>query len=230
MRLNQYLAKQGYATRRGADELIRAGKVFVNGTRGELGQQVGEKDQVEVKDSRHSAYRYYAYHKPKGIITHSPGRTETDIETLVREELGIRGVFPIGRLDKASSGLIILTNDGRVTDRLLSPASNHDKEYVVETREPLRDSFKKHMQEGVEIEGYRTKPAKVRILGDRSFSIVLTEGKKHQIRRMVVALHNDVKELKRVRVMNVALGGLPPGAARDIEGAELKSFLTALGL
>src|SRR6185436_18166615 len=103
-----------------------------------------------------------------------------------------RGVFPVGRLDKDSSGLLILTNDGRVTDRLLSPAYEHDKEYQVRTSEPLRDSFKKFMEAGVDIEGYITKKCVVRKTGPKTFTITLTEGKKHQISRMVSAMHNTV--------------------------------------
>lgn len=232
MRINKYLALHGYATRRGADELIAAGKVFINGKPAELGSKVDETDTVEVKAGKRaqkSAYLYYAYNKPRGVITHSPGEDERDIrETL--PELAEHGVFPVGRLDKDSHGLIILTNDGRITDRLLHPRHEHDKEYAVKTKQPLRKSFKQRMEEGVQIEDYLTKPAQVRITGDNSFSITLTEGKKHQIRRMVAALFNEVLDLKRTRVLNVKLGTLGPGKARAIEGEELDTFLAILGL
>jgi pseudouridine synthase len=118
-----------------------------------------------------------------------------------------------------------------VTDRLLNPERDHDKEYVVKTRDRLRDSFKLHMEKGVELEdGYVTKPAKVKILGDNAFAITLTEGKKHQIRRMVSMLHNDTTDLKRTRVMNIELGNLPSGSYRPIEGPELTMFLKSLGI
>ena len=127
--------------------------------------------------------------------------------------------------------ICILTNDGRVTDRLLNPEYDHEKEYVVKTRDRLRDSFKMHMEKGVELEdGYVTKPTKVKLLGDHAFAVTLTEGKKHQIRRMLSALHNDVVELKRTKVMNISLGSLPPGSFRPIDGAPLAAFLKALGL
>ncbi len=136
----------------------------------------------------------------------------------------------MGRLDKDSSGLIILTNDGRVTDRLLNPEHDHDKEYRVQTKDPLRESFRKTMEAGVDIEGYLTKHCTVRTTGARSFLITLSEGKKHQIRRMVAALHNTVVTLERTRILNVKLGGLKPGQWRPIEGEELAVFLSAIGM
>ncbi|MFA6969414.1 MAG: pseudouridine synthase, partial [Candidatus Paceibacterota bacterium] len=139
-------------------------------------------------------------------------------------------VFPVGRLDKDSSGLIILTNDGRVTDRLLSPGYDHDKEYRVRTLDALRDSFKKTMEAGVDIEGYLTKPCMVRKTGPKSFNITLTEGKKHQIRRMVSAMHNTVVELERTRILNIRLDNLQPNAWRAIEGDELATFLSQIGM
>jgi 23S rRNA pseudouridine2604 synthase len=149
---------------------------------------------------------------------------------MVPELIEKYNVFPVGRLDKDSHGLIILTNDGRITDRLLNPAKEHEKEYVVQTKLKLRKSFKEQMEKGVNIERYVTKPAQVRILNEHSFSITLTEGKKHQIRRMVVALFNEVSDLKRVRIMNIELGATAAGTYRAIEGEELKIFLKALGL
>lgn len=232
MRINKYLALRGFATRRGADELIEKKKVYINGRLAELGDKVQETDKVEVrKSNKPTAPRIYvAYNKPRGVITHSPGDDEDDIKILLEDAPELAGVFPIGRLDKDSSGLIILTNDGRITDRLLNPKFEHEKEYVVTTVQDLRPSFKEHMEKGVEIEGYQTKPAKVRILGERKFAITLTEGKKHQVRRMVVAMRNEVKTLERTRVMNITLGRLPRGAHRSIEGAELSDFLKSLGL
>lgn len=231
MRINKYLALHNYSTRRGADELIEQGKVYINGVRAQLGDQVEETDTVEVKSSkRPKTYRYVAYNKPKGIITHSPGSDEMDIREAVEAHPELKGLFPVGRLDKASSGLIILTDDGRITDRLLNPDKEHDKEYKVRTVQKLRDSFKKYMEMGVDIEGYRTKPVKVRVLNDNTFYITLTEGKKHQIRRMVVAMRNEVAELQRVRILNIKLNSLKPGEYRALEGEELQEFLQKLSL
>jgi len=228
MRINRYLAHQGLATRRGADELIARGKVRVNGRVAQLGEKVNKGDTVELHDKDTSKkYLYYAYHKPVGVITHSPQLGEKDIKQSVSLP---KEVFPVGRLDKDSSGLIILTNDGRVTDRLLNPEYEHDKEYRVRVQEPLRESFKKTMEAGVDIEGYLTRPCAVRKTGPKSFNITLTEGKKHQIRRMVAALHNQVIELERTRILNVRLDDLKPGAWRPIEGEELKMFLAHIGM
>ena len=231
MRINRYLAKEGVATRRGVDELIEKRRIYINGRVAVLGDKVNEKDVVEVRGAgKPTTYKYFAYHKPKGVITHSPQEGEEDIKGKTRKFAELADTFPIGRLDKSSHGLIVLTNDGRVTDRLLSPTYDHDKEYAVVVREPLRDSFKKYMEAGVDIEGYVTKKCRVDITGERTFRITLTEGKKHQIRRMVEALHNQVVDLKRVRILNIALETLPANAYRPIEGAELEAFLKTLGL
>lgn len=233
MRINKYLAHAGHATRRGADELIESKKVLINGRIAVLGDKVEKTDKVELRDGhKPKEYKYFAYHKPKGVVTHSPQEEdEEDIKENLTKFPELADVFPVGRLDKASHGLIILTNDGRVTDRLLNPEYDHEKEYVVKTRDRLRDSFQMHMEKGVTLEdGYVTKPTKVKLLGDHAFAVTLTEGKKHQIRRMLSALHNDVVELKRVKVMNISLGALPPGSFRPIDGAPLKVFLKSLGL
>ncbi|MCR4275945.1 MAG: rRNA pseudouridine synthase [Candidatus Parcubacteria bacterium] len=228
MRINKYLAHEGISTRRGADELIARGKVLINGRVAVIGEKVNKGDKVELR-GKSSARRflYYAYNKPIGVITHSPQLGEKDIKQSAALS---SDVFPVGRLDKDSSGLIILTNDGRVTDRLLNPEYEHDKEYRVRTSEPLRESFKKTMEAGVDIEGYLTKHCTVRKTGPKSFNITLTEGKKHQIRRMVAALHNSVVELERTRILNVRLDNLASGTWRPIEGEELATFLAQIGM
>lgn len=237
MRINKYLAHEGIATRRGADELIARGKVLVNGRVAVMGEKINKSDVVETKGSTSTKkYLYFAYNKPVGVITHSPQLGEKDIKQSITKKGGatkssaMSDVFPIGRLDKDSSGLIILTNDGRVTDRLLNPEYDHDKEYQVRTLETLRDGFKKAIEPGVNIEGYLTAPCTVRKTGPKSFNITLTEGKKHQIRRMVAALHNQVVELERVRILNIRLEDLKPNATRAITGDELATFLSAIGM
>jgi 23S rRNA pseudouridine2604 synthase len=232
MRINKYLAHQGLSTRRGADDLIAKKKIILNGRIAVLGDKVNEHDKVEIAGTipTKGDYLYYAYNKPVGVITHSPQIGEKDIKQSVGKERGMSDVFPIGRLDKDSGGLIILTNDGRVTDRLLSPQYDHDKEYRVRTLDPLRDSFKKFMEAGVDIEGYLTQPCKVRKTGPKTFNITLTEGKKHQIRRMVSAMHNQVVDLERTRILNIRLENLQPGSWRAIKGDELNVFLGELGL
>jgi 23S rRNA pseudouridine2604 synthase len=232
MRINKYLALKKHSTRRGADDLIVQKKVFINGELAVLGDKVNETDSVEVRfrsKEEIKQYVYFAYNKPKGVITHSPQKGEKDIKASTKHSALPKDIFPVGRLDKESHGLMILTNDGRITDKLLNPDYAHDKEYVVETREKLRANFKERMEAGVNIEGYNTKKCRVEIINDFSFRITLTEGKKHQIRRMCVALFNEVKDIKRVKVMNVGLGNLAEGQSRQIIGAELEIFLKSLG-
>ncbi len=231
MRINKYLAKEGVATRRGADDLIVKGKVLINGHTAVLGDKILETDKVELAGTiTPKKYLYFAFNKPIGVITHSPQLGEKNIKKSVEKGKEIQDVFPIGRLDKDSHGLIILTNDGRVTDRLLNPNYAHNKEYRVRTNEPLRESFKKYMEAGVDIEGYLTAPCKIRKTGPNSFNITLTEGKKHQIRRTVSALHNSVSDLQRVRIVNIRLEDLKQGSWRPIVGEELATFLKTIGI
>ncbi len=231
MRINKYLALKKISTRRGADELIKEKKVFINGKLATLGDKINEKDKVEIKgDKNPKIYVYFAYHKPIGIITHSPGEKETDIKENIQNSKMPKDVFPIGRLDKDSHGLIILTNDGRITDQLLNPKYIHEKEYIVKTSNKLRSNFKQKMEAGVNIEGYKTKKCKVQIINDFTFKIILTEGKKHQIRRMCSALFQEIADLKRIRIMNIKLDSLKPNAYREINGKELNIFLESLGM
>lgn len=231
MRLNKYLAHQGVASRREVDELISAGKVLVNGKKAEIGQKVTETDDVEVV-GKTKAKSYYAYYKGRGIITHSPDEGETDIVTKLKHDYGLTHVAPVGRLDKDSEGLIILSNDGRITAPLLDPESATEKEYEVLVDKPITGMFTRIMSAGVDIEGYQTKPAKVTksTTNDKRFTIVLTEGKKHQIRRMCAALGYQVQSLKRIRIVNIELGKLKPNQYRKINGPELATLLKSLGL
>lgn len=225
MRINKYLARRGLATRKEADVLIARGLVHVNGKKAVLGQKVVETDKVQVRGSRRT-YRYIAFNKPFGVVTHTPQYGEKS----ALESANLSGIFPVGRLDKRSSGLLILTDDARITDRLLNPKFVHEKEYRVRTKAPLPARFKERMERGVNIEGYVTQRCKVSIAGEKSFTITLTEGKKHQIRRMCAALGVDVQNLERIRIMNIKLANLEVGQHRAIEGNGLKQFLMALGL
>ncbi|MCR4279492.1 MAG: pseudouridine synthase [Candidatus Zambryskibacteria bacterium] len=226
--MNKYLAEEKHSTRRGADELVSQGTVFINGRLAKLGEKVNEGDKVEVRyrAGKKKKLIYLAYNKPRGVVTHSADENEEEITGKV----ATKGVFPVGRLDKDSSGLIILTNDGRITERLLSPNSYHEKEYVVTTKDKLRASFKQKMESGVRIGEELTRPCKVEILGEKKFKIILTEGKNRQIRRMCAALFQEVDTLKRVRVMNIEIDSLKENETRNIERDELKVFLGSLGL
>ncbi len=227
MRINKYLALEKHSTRRGADVLIKDRKVFINGKLAVLGDKVNKGDNVEVRfRGKQVPYMYIAYNKPRGVVTHSAGEGEEEI----KHQVAINDVFPVGRLDKDSHGLIILTNDGRITDRLLSPKYFHEKEYLVKVKEKLRSNFKEKMEAGVKIDSDMTAKCKVDIINDRTFKVILTEGKKHQIRRMCVALFQEVEDLKRIRIMNIKLDKLPAGGHRKIEGEELQKFLHSLEL
>ncbi len=216
VRINKYLAEKGYSTRLGGDELVKRGKVLVNGKPAVLGMKITETDVVEVlADKNPKKFIYFAYHKPVDLAT---------------EDINIPNVFPIGRLDKDSRGLLILTNDGRITDRLLNPERDHEKEYVVRTTDKLPSNLKHRMESGVDIEGYITKKCSVSVVSDTSFKIILTEGKKHQIRRMCDALGLHIRDLQRTRIMNIKLGDLPAGERRPIDGRELADFLASIGL
>lgn len=227
MRINKYLALKNIASRREADLLITEKKVFINGKLATLGDKVNETDKVEVKGKKETPYVYFAYNKPIGILTHGENNKDKNIEEAIKGKKEER-LFPLGRLDKDSHGLIILTNDGRITDKLLNPKFSHEKEYIVKTKKKLRNNFKEKIENGISIEGYKTKPAKVRLINENTFAITLTEGKKHQIRRMVVALFNEVEDLKRTRVLNINLKDLKQNQMREIKGKELETFLQIL--
>jgi 23S rRNA pseudouridine2604 synthase len=227
MRINKYLAHKNYATRRGADELIISGKVLINGKKARLGDQVQDTDQVTLKDAPQKAYVYYAYYKPKDVNTvggESEGKQISTVATFPEK------VFPIGRLDKDSEGLIIMTNDGRLTDKLLNPDYDHEKEYLVTLHEEITHPFLVKMGLGVTIGDYTTKKTKIRRVDKHSFEIILTEGKNRQIRKMCGNLGFQVKYLKRIRFMNILLGKLKPNQFRKIEGKELKTLLKETGL
>jgi len=229
VRINKYLALKNYSTRVGGDDLIKKGLVSINGRRAVLGDKVNEGDEVVVKmKGDKKEYVYYAYNKDINVST-NPDTASKDILQVTR--FPVR-VFPVGRLDKDSHGLIIMTNDGRVTDRLLSPKFVHEKEYVVRVDKPFSDTFITLMSNGVHFDGFISKKCKIwrKAKSKDTFHIVLTEGKKRQIRRMCEALHHNVINLKRIRVMNIELDKIPLGEFREIKGKELDEFLKSLNL
>lgn len=231
MRINKYLAHTNVASRREADVLIAQQKVRINGKIAVVGQSIQADDTVEVIGKTGSK-TYLAYYKGRGIISHSPAADEIDIVSRLAKDYNITRVSPIGRLDKDSEGLIILSDDGRITAPLLNPKADREKEYDVLVDKKITNFFIKNMRGGVNIEGYRTKPTRVIVHPQNKlrFSIVLTEGKKHQIRRMCAALGYQVQSLKRVRIINITLDKLKPNQYRKIKGAELETFLKTLGL
>ncbi|MGE0032099.1 MAG: pseudouridine synthase [Steroidobacteraceae bacterium] len=227
MRLNKYISESGIASRREADAWIAAGRVTVNGQAAALGTQVVEGDCVEV-DGRALPERrreiYIALNKPRGITC----TTERDVAGNVVDFIGHRErIFPIGRLDKDSEGLILLTNNGDIVNAILRVEHGHEKEYLVTVERPVTDTFLSMMASGVRIGGEKTRPAVVTRAGPATFRIVLTQGLNRQIRRMCSALGFRVQGLKRVRIMHIQLGSLATGAWRDLTAAEIRPLLAA---
>ncbi len=227
IRINKYLAEKGICSRREADKLIEEGKVSVNGAAAELGRMIEEDDEVRIESGLKELF-YVAYNKPRGIVTTGPQKGEKEIKDVLK--LG-SDYFPVGRLDKDSRGLILLTNDGRITDKLLNPDNYHEKEYEVAVDRKLREDDIRQLRKGIALGGgFTTKPCKIRAIDDYSFSIILTEGKNRQIRRMCLALGYEVADLCRVRIMNIHIGGIKEGHHKILSGKPLDGLLGSLGL
>ncbi|TML61924.1 MAG: rRNA pseudouridine synthase [Actinobacteria bacterium] len=224
MRLNAYLARAGVASRRGADELIKAGRVRVNSEPGALNTFVEPGDRVEL-DGRELAPQRLAYvllHKPAGVVTtaRDPHGRPTVVD-LVRHE---SRVVPVGRLDADSTGALLLTNDGPLAHRLAHPRYEVEKVYEAEVEgEPGGEALRR-LREGVELDDGRTAPAGVRRLGPSSLELSLHEGRKHQVKRMLEAVGHPVRRLHRSRYAGLALEGLGPGESRELTGPEVEAL------
>jgi 23S rRNA pseudouridine2605 synthase/23S rRNA pseudouridine2604 synthase len=232
IRLQKYLSQAGIASRRKAEEFIARGLVKVNGETATIGMSVDpDNDIVEVGDEavkETAEFVYYKINKPRGIVTTCVSKGDTGIMDIV--DIPER-VFPIGRLDKDTTGLLILTNDGRLSNRLMHPSFEHEKEYVVETYGPVDDKSLSRMAAGVTIlEGYKTRPAGIERVSSGKFAITLKEGKNRQIRRMVEAVDHEVKRLKRIRIENVKLGDLAEGEYVPLSKKERDELLFRVGL
>ena len=222
-RINKYLSESGYCSRRAADRLIEEGKVTINGEIPEMGTKVKEDDQVEVEGQiieklTKQKKIYLAFHKPVGIVCTTDRRVEPDnIIDFIKYP---KRIFPIGRLDKNSEGLIFLTNDGDIVNKILRARNNHEKEYIVIVNRQINKDFIQRMSNGVEILETITKNCIVKQLGAKKFKIILTQGLNRQIRRMCEALGYRVQSLKRVRIMNIKLD-IPKGKYREFTKGEL---------
>ena len=222
-RINKYLSEVGFCSRRAADRLIEEGKVTINGEITEIGSKVEEGDQVEVEGQKiinptKQKNIYLAFNKPIGIVCTTDRRVEPDnIIDFIKYP---KRIFPIGRLDKPSEGLIFLTNDGDIVNKILRARNNHEKEYIVSVNRPINKDFIQRMSNGVEILDTITKNCFVKQLGQKTFKIILTQGLNRQIRRMCESLGYRVQSLKRVRIMNINLD-LPIGKYREFTKAEL---------
>lgn len=227
IRINKYLAEKGICSRREGDQLIGEGKVKINGKPAKLGELVNEGDEVEVADSLKELF-YIAYNKPAGIVTNCPQKGEKEIKDILRLDFEY---FPVGRLDKNSRGLLLLSNDGRITDKLLNPRHFHEKEYEVEVNREVQENDLRQLRQGITLDGgFMTKPCEIKMINDRVFSIILTEGKNRQIRRMCLALGYDVIDLNRVRIMNIRSEGLQDGHYKKLSGEVLAELLSELEL
>ncbi|RJE85537.1 23S rRNA pseudouridine(2604) synthase RluF [Paenibacillus sp. 1011MAR3C5] len=228
MRINKFISETGYCSRREADKLVESGKVTINGVRAELGSQAEQGDDVRVNGKRigaHKRHVYIALNKPVGITS----TTERHIRGNIVDFVGhAERIFPIGRLDKDSEGLILLTNDGDVVNPILRSEGKHEKEYIVTVDKPITEAFVRGMSQGVKILGSMTLPCKVTRVAERTFRIILTEGRNRQIRRMCETLGFHVRRLKRIRVMNIRLDELPVGKWRDLTEGERRELFGML--
>ena len=225
MRLNKFISETGVCSRRVADAWIAAGRVQVNGVCAELGTQVGAGDEVCIDGRPVGTKRravYIALNKPVGVTC----TTERDVAGNIVDFVGHpQRIFPIGRLDKDSDGLILLTNDGDIVNEILRAENHHEKEYVVTVDRPVTAEFLASMAAGVRIDRTQTKPCKTSRIAKNVFQIVLTQGLNRQIRRMCATFDYDVRRLQRVRIVNVRLGRLKAGQWRNLTTAELAGLL-----
>jgi len=228
-RINKYLSEVGFCSRRAADKLLEEGRITVNGIVPELGTKISDEDMVEVdgKPIRESQEKpiYIAFNKPVGIVCTTDTKRERD--NIIEYINHPKRIFPIGRLDKPSEGLILLTNDGDIVNKILRAQNNHEKEYLVRVDKPLNTKFLDKMRNGVPILDTVTKKCEVERIDDMTFRIVLTQGLNRQIRRMCEFLGYEVKKLKRIRIMNIKLD-LPLGKWRDLTEEELALLTISL--
>lgn len=231
IRLNKWLGDAGFCSRREADRLIAEGRVTVDGRTAVTGMKISERQQVACDGKpvvREDAPVLLAVHKPRGVVctTSDKDRAENIVEFL---KYPVR-IYPVGRLDKDSEGLLLMTNQGDLVNRILRAGNGHEKEYMVRVDRPVTGEFLKAMAAGVYLEELETttRPCRIRPVGEREFSVILTQGLNRQIRRMCGALGYRVTRLKRIRIMNIRLGGLKAGQYRKVEGEEYERLMELL--
>lgn len=229
MRINKFISETGFCSRREADKLVAAGRVTINGSVAELGSQATDADDVRIDGKRIGEKKDHVYimlNKPIGITC----TTELHIKGNIVDYVGhSERIFPIGRLDKDSEGLILLTNDGDIVNKILRAENNHEKEYIVTVDKPITRDFIRGMSTGVEILDTVTKPCIVEAIDRHTFKIILTQGLNRQIRRMCQAFDYTVKKLKRVRIMDIKLAPLPYGEWRDLTERERTTLFKQIG-
>ena len=224
MRINKYLSAQGVCSRREADRLLEAGRITVDGVTAMCGQQVDDNSVICIDGSRISDEKpqdvLMAFNKPRGIVCTT---TDNQGKNNIVDYIGYdKRIYPVGRLDKDSDGLILLTNNGEITDKILRSVNGHEKEYVVKVNKKITDTFLKNMADGVYLKelDVTTKPCSISRINNYTFRIILTQGLNRQIRRMCQESGYKVESLTRVRIMNIELGGLKIGEYRIIEAKE----------
>lgn len=224
IRLNKFISETGFCSRREADKFIEKGKVTIDGIKATVGMKVIKGQEVRVngtKITKEEELVYIALNKPVGITCTTERKIKGNIVDFVNHE---KRIFHIGRLDKDSQGLILLTNDGDIVNKILRAGNNHEKEYIVTVNKEINEDFIKRMGSGVRILGTVTKKCFVKKEGPKTFRIILTEGMNRQIRRMCEALGYNVVNLKRIRIMNINLGDLKIGKWRDLTNKELRGL------
>ena len=230
VRVNKYLSEAGVCSRRGADRLIEEGRVSVNGTLAFLGSVVKNSDEVRLDGelvSKKTDKILIAFNKPRGIVCTTADPKSKDVNIIEYINYPER-IFPVGRLDKDSEGLILLSNDGDLSNKIMKARNFHEKEYEVEVDKPFDDEFLKKMSEGVPILDTITRKCTLKRTGETSFNIILTQGLNRQIRRMCEYFGYKVVRLKRTRIMNIKLGNLKSGTYRNITDNEYKELIKGL--
>jgi len=229
-RLNKFISESGLCSRREADRFIEKGTVFINGKRAKIGDQVLPGDRVmvnghNIEPKEASNFILLAFNKPVGITSTTESNVKDNIVDYVNHS---ERIFPIGRLDKDSSGLIFLTNNGDIVNKILRAGNKHEKEYVVTVNKPVTEDFIFEMSDGVPILGVNTRKCKVRQIGPFIFNIILIQGLNRQIRRMCEHFGYEVTKLERTRIMNISLKGIPTGEFRELTEEELNSIMKSV--
>lgn len=231
MRINVYISSTGYCSRREADRLVQSGRVTIDNQLASIGMDVKESSIVKIDGKiigKQPERVYIAFNKPRGIVSTTD---ETKPNNIISYLNYPERIFPIGRLDKDTSGLILLTNDGMIVNKILRSENNHDKEYIVEVDKPINQDFISKMQEGVEIYNpvqhviVKTKPAIIKKINNSTFNLIITQGLNLQIRRMCKQLGYNVKTLKRVRIINIKINDLKIGQWRYLTEKEITELL-----
>lgn len=221
VRINKYISETGFCSRREADRLVEQGSVTINGVKAGMGDRVLPGQVVKVNGkviSGDNEMVYIAFNKPVGVTSTTDKKDKSNIIDYISHE---KRIFPIGRLDKDSQGLILLTNDGDIVNKILRAGNNHEKEYIVTVNRPITDDFIKRMGSGVPILGVNTRKCFIEKIADKTFRIILKQGMNRQIRRMCEHFDYEVTKLQRIRIMNIELGNLKIGQCRDLRNDEL---------